>query len=223
MIPTLLIGDYIISSKISYSVELLMFNRIVKLNQIRKGDLVVFENAKWTSLFIQEKWIKRVIAKRNDVINIYKNKVYINNVISKQHFHRNQTYKNYCTLDKVNKWFYFRSPIIYENFNNKKYLTTTFPKLRTLKFYSYWPTNTISINIGLKCNDGKCYVKKGFVFVLGDNRGGSSDSRVFGGVFIKKIKGRAIFVIFNTDCLNRFTKYLHKKILEPRKKIRYLK
>jgi calcineurin-like phosphoesterase family protein len=95
--------------------------------------------------------------------------------------------------------------------------------LRTLRFYSYWPTNTISINIGLKCDKGKCYIKKGFVFVLGDNRGGSSDSRIFGGVFIKKIKGRAIFVIFNTDYFGRLFKYLYKKILEPHKKIRYLK
>jgi len=83
--------------------------------------------------------------------------------------------------------------------------------------------NSVSINIGLKCGNGKCYVKRGFVFVLGDNRGGSSDSRVFGGVFIKKIKGKAIFVIFNTDYLDRFTKYLYKKILRTRRKIRYLK
>ena len=39
-------------------------------------------------------------------------------------------------------------------------------------------------------------VPKGTVFVMGDNRNGSSDSRIFGCIPISKIRGKVIFRIF---------------------------
>jgi signal peptidase I len=40
----------------------------------------------------------------------------------------------------------------------------------------------------------ECKVQPGWVFVMGDNRDNSSDSRAWGGVPINYVKGRAMFV-----------------------------
>lgn len=50
----------------------------------------------------------------------------------------------------------------------------------------------------------KIKIKKGYVFVLGDNRLLSNDSRYFGEVSIDKIKGRVIFKLFPLDQLKVF-------------------
>jgi len=47
-------------------------------------------------------------------------------------------------------------------------------------------------------------VPKGYIFVLGDNRGGSTDSRELGCIPLEKLEGIAVFRIWP---LNKFTKY----------------
>ena len=48
---------------------------------------------------------------------------------------------------------------------------------------------------GLKCPSADaCVVQEGFVFVMGDNRDNSSDSRVWGAAPVDNVKGKAMFV-----------------------------
>ncbi|MGH8173493.1 MAG: signal peptidase I, partial [Rhodanobacteraceae bacterium] len=75
MMPTLLVGDYILVNKFSYGVRLPVLNtKVVDVGMPARGDLVVFRPP-WAP---DEHWIKRVIGLPGDEIT-YRNKtLYIN-------------------------------------------------------------------------------------------------------------------------------------------------
>lgn len=54
----------------------------------------------------------------------------------------------------------------------------------------YLPAGTITNG------DLSASIPKGFVFVMGDNREDSSDSRDFGPISLKSVKGHALFMVF---------------------------
>jgi signal peptidase I len=51
---------------------------------------------------------------------------------------------------------------------------------------------------------GKYTVEKGYVFVLGDNRAHSKDSRIIGPVKVKDIKGHTIFRVYPFKSMRKF-------------------
>ncbi|MEL0131644.1 MAG: signal peptidase I, partial [Betaproteobacteria bacterium] len=70
MIPTLLVGDYILVSKSSYGIRLPVLNtKIIPTGDVERGDIVVFRYPRDTSL----DYIKRVVALPGDRVE-YRNK-----------------------------------------------------------------------------------------------------------------------------------------------------
>jgi signal peptidase I len=84
---------------------------------------------------------------------------------------------------------------------------------RAHRFYNDWPSAWLADGVsppggapvfhtagrGLRCTPDSCRVMPGFVFAMGDNRDGSADSRVWGGVPISYLRGDATKIWFSHD------------------------
>ncbi|CAG1022189.1 partial signal peptidase I, partial [Patescibacteria group bacterium] len=75
MMPTLLIGDFILVNKYTYGVRLPVFNnKIIEINKPERGDIVVFRYPKDPTV----DYIKRVIGLPGDKITYENKKLYVN-------------------------------------------------------------------------------------------------------------------------------------------------
>ena len=75
MMPTLLIGDFILVNKFSYGLRWPITNKkFVELGEPARGDVVVFRPPHHP----REDWIKRVIGVPGDVIGYHDHKVSVN-------------------------------------------------------------------------------------------------------------------------------------------------
>jgi signal peptidase I len=92
MVPTLLIGDFILVNKYSYGVRLPVLNKkVVELNAPQRGDVVVFErppNDPKSKPDDPDVLIKRVIAIGGDTVEIKGGKVFINGAETKEGYVR---------------------------------------------------------------------------------------------------------------------------------------
>lgn len=181
MIPTLLIGDYILVEKFSYSLKLPfsdMFENPISLTQKKipaRGDVIVFKYPLDTNI----NYIKRVIGLPNDRISVINNSVYINDVAIETH-----------EIDGTE---------IMKDMD-EKFKTGLFQFFET-KTGDH--THITQIDQGEQgqslANIGEIRVPEGHLFVMGDNRNYSSDSRVWGFVPLANVKGRARFIWFSAN------------------------
>src|SRR5690606_19720984 len=75
MMPTLLIGDFILVNKFSYGLRLPINNRkVIPVGEPERGDVVVFRPPHQP----EQDWIKRVIGVPGDQIEYRDNTVYVN-------------------------------------------------------------------------------------------------------------------------------------------------
>ncbi|MFZ8803830.1 MAG: signal peptidase I [Candidatus Calescibacterium sp.] len=143
MIPTLLVGDYILVNRLSYGLRIPYYKYILRWGEIKRGDIIVFVFPEDPS----KDFIKRVIALPGETIEIRKKKIYING------------------KEIEDKWGFFSDDYV-----------------------------------GPPRDDfGPFQVPQGHVFVMGDNRDESNDSRFWGPVNIENIKGKAFIIYFSWD------------------------
>ena len=178
MKPNLLVGDFIFVSKWSYgyskhslpfSIPIIPGKILSKMPE--RGDVVVFK----TPTDNRTDYIKRVIGLPGDKIRIIDGQIQINGNL---------------VLKKITKPFIDNTN--YENKRKRQYLEYFFDKeilvldLRDLGLNSSDNTDLIT-------------VKEGYIFVMGDNRDNSADSRVIGQIPIKNLVGKAQFVFFSLE------------------------
>lgn len=180
MIPTLLIGDFILVNKFSYGFKVPFsdwFSDPIYLtgpSKIERGDVVVFKYPKDTSI----NYIKRVIGLPGDTIEIVDKVVYVNDVPLESTVVDEKTAKE--LMDDMDEKF--------KNYNLKFFNSKT---------GNHTHHTQVDQDNYYNANFYKITVPEGQYFCLGDNRDFSADSRFWGFVPFGHIKGKAILVWFS--------------------------
>tara|TARA_B100001250_G_C19777712_1_gene780377 strand:+ start:86 stop:847 length:762 start_codon:yes stop_codon:yes gene_type:complete len=89
MIPTLLIGDYILVNKYKYGIRMpITKSKVFKISSPSKGDVVVFRYPGNEKI----NFIKRVIGVPGDIVRYEDKNIYVNNIIYKKSIKKNHEY-----------------------------------------------------------------------------------------------------------------------------------
>ena len=188
MIPTLLIGDFILVNKYTYGIRLPVINKkIIEINKPQRGDVMVFRYPVDPSL----DYIKRVVGVPGDKIAYLNKKLTVNGQPV-------PTQPDGEFLDK-DKLFY--TPRYTEKLGNVEH------SILIDKDAPAYIAQSHPFENQDKCHynaDGVvCEVPPGHYFMMGDNRDNSADSRYWGFVPDENIVGKAFFIWFNFGDLKR--------------------
>ena len=173
MMPTLLIGDFILVNKFAYGVRMpVLDNKIVDIGEPERGDIVVFRFPGNPSI----DYIKRVVGLPGDRVTYYKKKIQINGQPVK-----------YVSLGR------------YQGVGQGQNMTGAELLLEDLTGTEH----DILINRGAPTVEGVYIVPEGHYFVMGDNRDNSNDSRYWGTVPEANLVGKAFFIWMSWDWQNK--------------------
>ncbi len=189
MVPTLLVGDFILVNKFTYGIRLPVANRkLLELGSPQRGDVMVFRYPDDPSL----DYIKRVVGLPGDRVEYRNKRLSINgspvplrqieDYLSKERMQFSRRYVE--SLGRV------EHEILLEE--------DAPPSMTPSRAFPFVANCTYNMS-GLACT-----VPPGHYFMMGDNRDNSSDSRVWGFVPDENIVGRAFFIWLNFTDLGRF-------------------
>jgi signal peptidase I len=188
MIPTLLVGDFILVNKFTYGIRLPVINqKVIDINLPERGDVMVFRYPEDPSL----DYIKRVVGLPGDTIAYQGKKLTINGQA--------------VEMKKIDDFrhperMYFSEQFVAQlgNIEHKLLNDTDAPAF--VPDASRFPHRE---NCTYNASGVICKVPAGHYFMMGDNRDNSRDSRAWGFVPEQNIVGKAFFVWMNFSDLSR--------------------
>ena len=184
MMPNLIVGDHIFVSKLTYGIKIPFYDwitdhpiYIIERDPPKRGDMIIFKFPKNEKIY----YIKRVVGIPGDRIEILNKIVYINGIPLKRKEVPQSKIDYFSEYMKDSKYNSKTIEFLYENIGNKE-VVILIDNMRPK-----YESNTDSI-----------IIPKDEYFVLGDNRDYSNDSRYWGNVPKKNIRGKASFIWMST-------------------------
>ena len=189
MIPTLLIGDFILVNKYAYGIRLPVINRkILDIANPERGDVMVFRYPDDPSL----DYIKRVVGLPGDRVEYQGKRVSINGQLLPV-----RQIDDYLSRERMQF--------------SRRYVETVGTREHEIlldedspPFMAQSRSFPHAGNCIYNTSGQTCTVPPAHYFVMGDNRDNSSDSRVWGFVPDENIVGKAFFIWLNLNELGRF-------------------
>lgn len=186
MIPTLLVGDFILVNKYAYGVRLPVLNKkVFEVGNPQRGDVMVFR----FPLDPSQSFIKRVVGLPGDKVEYLDKRLTINGQElavqpDGQYLHSDRLYSSDKFSEKLGQ--------VQHAILNDADMPPFVPEMQR-KLHGYQDACVYSEQ-GVSCT-----VPAGHYFVMGDNRDQSADSRIWGFVPDENIVGRAFYVWFHAD------------------------
>jgi len=173
MMPTLLIGDFILVNKYEYGIRLPVLNKkVIKIGSPARGDVVVFRYPEDPST----PFIKRIIGLPGDRISYMDKMLWING--------KQVDTKSLGVYEGVGAGMNMTgASLLDEQLDNKPHAILIEPERLSNELKEF-------------------VVPQGHYFVLGDNRDNSRDSRYWGTVPDANLIGRAFMIWMNWDSEN---------------------
>lgn len=174
---TLVEGDHLFVNKFIYGIKIpFTEKRILKLKKIQRRDIIIFDcppealSVEEREKHIQKDFIKRCVGLPGDKIEIKNKVLYVNDEP------QNEPYVNFEDADNI--------------FQTQKFYRTSQEYQRAWEQGRFTELPPIFV----RDNFGPVIVPVGHYFVLGDNRDKSFDSRFWGPLAEKYIKGAPLIV-----------------------------
>jgi len=180
MAPTLLPGDFIFSYRLPYGVKIPLTNQKFAVNSPKRGDVVVFTYPDQPRV----NYVKRVVALPGDRVQIENSELILNG----EKFRYEELAPELMEKELQD----IPNPELFRMVNerpadepaDKTVLEKEVPNSRWVLFQKSQKSS----------NFGPFIVPPNEVFLLGDNRDSSDDSRYWGTVPIERIEGRVVWI-----------------------------
>lgn len=171
---TMLIGDHLFVNKFVYGIRIPFTDRrILKIHDVRHRDVVVFQCPEAALSFaerensVHKDFIKRAVGLPGDEVWVKDKQLFINGVKQEEPYIKHS------------------DPMIYP---------APAPAVQGADYQRAWEAGELAQRNWIRDNFGPIRVPPGDYFVMGDNRDGSFDSRFWGPVPNRLLKGKAWFV-----------------------------
>lgn len=171
MIPTLLIGDFILVNKYAYGLRLPITNtKFLSVGEPKRGDVIVFRYPVDTSV----SFIKRLIGLPGDTVSYRDKRLYVNGQL--------------VELEEIGRY-------------TSQDVKCATPRRDALRYTEMLGevNHEVLLHGSSGSRDGQWEVPEGHYFVMGDNRDRSNDSREWGFVPEENLMGRAVGIWLNFD------------------------
>ena len=179
MEPALLVGDYIIVKKFAYGTRIPFSGmKVGEGSAIERGDVVVFKKAERPGKRKKNYFIKRVVATGGDMVQVRGRGVFVNGSEIAQSYAGPHPADGGPAFERYLQRFGEKSvSVIYRKGRSSTYKGKASSPFR---------------------------VPAGHVFLMGDNRDNSQDSRLWGTVSERDVVGKAVLVHWSWSFKNSF-------------------